>query len=208
MPPLPRFPVGTPINAAASPQARVELFLDLCCPFSKKMFAVVLDQLCPALEAEKPGQVQFVVQNVPQPWHPQSAYMHEASFAAKHVAPESFGAYCKAVFDNLDSFVDGPTMHKSRVQIYDDLADIAGSVGIDRAAFLAELAIDGSGNKTTQEMKFAVKYHRARGVHVTPTVHLNGLEAPQISSSATLDDWKAFLAEALQWNEGESKSAK
>lgn len=86
---------------AARKQARVELFIDLCCPFSKKMFGVVYDQLCPQLEAARPGAVQFVVQNVPQPWHPQSSYMHEASFAAKHVAPDSFGAFCKGAFRGL-----------------------------------------------------------------------------------------------------------
>jgi hypothetical protein len=38
-------------------------------------------------------------------------------------------------------------------------------------------------------MKWSVKYHRARSVHVTPTVFLNGLEAPDISSSWTAAEW-------------------
>lgn len=73
--------------------------------------------------------------------------------------------------------MDSTTASKTRLQIYDELADIAAGVGIDRAAFLAELAIEGTGNagnRVTQDMKFAIKYHRTRGVHVTPTVHLNG----------------------------------
>lgn len=45
-------------------------------------------------------------------------------------------------------------------------------------------------NKIKQEIKWSVKYHRARSVHVTPTVFLNGLEAPDISSGWTNAEWK------------------
>lgn len=39
-------------------------------------------------------------------------------------------------------------------------------------------------------MKFAVKYHRVRSIHVTPTVLLNGIEAPDISSGWSSSEWK------------------
>ena len=62
---------------------------------------------------------------------------------------------------------------------------------------LQALAFSGSspngGNGVTQRVKWAVKNHRARGVHVTPTVFVNGVEAVEVSSSWGLEEWCAFL---------------
>jgi len=51
---------------------------------------------------------------------------------------------------------------------------------------LLKMSADGgnAGNAMTQHIKWACKYHRGRGVHVTPTVHVNGLEAGIVSSGA------------------------
>jgi len=54
----------------------------------------------------------------------------------------------------------------------------------------------------SQEFKWSVKYHRARSVHVTPTVFLNGLEAPDISSGWGLGEWN----EKIQWFVDQGKS--
>ena len=43
--------------------------------------------------------------------------------------------------------------------------------------------------QVTQQLKWAVKYHRVRGVHVTPTVFINGIEADDISSSWDSAQW-------------------
>ena len=51
-----------------------------------------------------------------------------------------------------------------------------------------------SGNKTTVQMKFVIKYHRVRSVHVTPTVFLNGVESPDISSGWTVAQWHEKLS--------------
>jgi hypothetical protein len=52
----------------------------------------------------------------------------------------------------------------------------------------------------TQELKWSTRYHRVRSVHVTPTVFLNGLETPDISSSFTAAEWQdkinSILAQA------------
>ena len=54
-----------------------------------------------------------------------------------------------------------------------------------------------SGNKTTGQMKFAIKYHRVRSVHVTSTVFLNGVESPDISSGWTAEQWHEKIAALL-----------
>ena len=46
-------------------------------------------------------------------------------------------------------------------------------------------------------MKWAVKYHRVRSIHVTPTVLVNGIEAPDISSGWTGDQWDEKIAALL-----------
>jgi hypothetical protein len=64
-----------------------------------------------------------------------------------------------------------------RIQINAELVELAKTVGVGAEALNARLAIaqsGNSGNATTQAIKFATKYHRVRGVHVTPTVFVNG----------------------------------
>jgi len=43
--------------------------------------------------------------------------------------------------------------------------------------------------EVTKLLKFAVKHHRTRGVHVTPTVYMNSIEAPDVSSGWTAEQW-------------------
>ncbi|CAM9170026.1 unnamed protein product, partial [Phaeothamnion confervicola] len=63
-----------------------------------------------------------------------------------------------------------------------------------------KLALKGAGDKgthLTQDVKWICRHHRERGVHVTPTVFVNGIEATEISSSWTIDEWQDFLDEML-----------
>lgn len=144
-------------------------------------------------------KVCFQLNQVPQPWHPQGTYVHEAALAVRDAAPASYAAYVDAIFTAYDggAFQDDATWDKSRAQIYEQLLDIAAATGIDRAAVASRLAMGegggNSGNAMTQHIKWATKYHRARGVHVTPTVHVNGLEAGIVSSGWSGEQWSAFL---------------
>ena len=48
-----------------------------------------------------------------------------------------------------------------------------------------------------EQIKFVTKFHRMRGVHVTPTVYANGLEAVEVSSGWNVDQWKEFVDKLL-----------
>lgn len=191
-------PEGAGEDAGAAAAVAVELFLDLCCPYSKKMFKT--------LEARSFLQdvegFSLTVQHVPQPWHAQSSYMHEAALAANLVAPDRYLAYVSALFDRQVEFFDAHVWDLSRAQINAALVEIGGSVGVDAeklAAALARTHVEGSlntGNAATPQMKKFVRYHREKGVHVTPTALINGVEAADVSSSWTADQWAAKLAEA------------
>jgi predicted DsbA family dithiol-disulfide isomerase len=193
-PPLPPTTTGAIFGNAAAP-IRVELFLDLICPFSRKMWGAVIESGVP----QAMNQVCFIVNQVPQPWHPQGTYVHEAALAVKEVAPHLYGPYVTALYAAFDAgkFKDDDTWNKSRQMIYEELLDIAATVGVDRASVQAMLTIgsDGgnAGSGMTQAIKWCVKYHRTRGVHVTPTVHVNGLEAGVVSSGWSSAQWHKFL---------------
>jgi protein-disulfide isomerase len=194
-PPLPPTQTGAVLGDPGAP-IRVEMYLDLICPFSRKMWASTVE----AKLNEKVGdKVCFIFNQVIQPWHPQGTCVHEAALAVKQCAPDKFFAYCTALFTALDNgrFKDDTTWDLSRAQIYEELLVIAAATGVDRAAVEALLArspeAGNSGNQMTQMIKWVVKYHRCRGVHVTPTVHVNGLEAGVVSSGWATEQWLEFL---------------
>ena len=47
--------------------------------------------------------------------------------------------------------------------------------------------------EATTALKWAVQYHRKRGIHTTPTVLVNGVENGLCSSGWTADQWDKFL---------------
>jgi hypothetical protein len=137
----------------------------------------------------------FVIHQVVQPWHPQGTYVHEAALAVKLIAPEAYLPFISKVYaaHEKGQFKDNTVWNKSRQQIYDELVAIAESCGVKGIDQKLKMKETGECNEMTQHIKWAVKYHRCRGVHVTPTVHVNGLEAGIVSSGWTTEQWIQFL---------------
>lgn len=196
-PPMPGCAVTVPMPGA-NPDAKlkVELFLDYNCPFSKKMFREVSANAARRLDK---GLVQFSVVNVPQPWHAQSCYMHEVALAARNVGgDQAFWHASRVLFDEQDALVDEHVYHQSRRELYEYMVDKCcesdgggGGAALNKDAMMEWLRTGSgnSGNKVGAALKFACKYHRTRGVHVTPTVFINGVQDPSASSSWTADEW-------------------
>ena len=192
-PPLSPTTAGFPLSEPGKPVV-IELYLDLICPFSAKMYTVLHDTVIPHFG----DRVSFVVHQVPQPWHPQGSYVHEVALAVKQVEPQLYPAVCRALFTAYDAygkFTDDDTWDKSRAQVYEELLDVIASAGARRDLYPPLLSNTGGsgGTPMTQALKWAVKYHRVRSVHVTPTVFVNGLEAGLVSSGWTAAEWSAFL---------------
>ena len=196
-PPLPPKPLGTYLTGYPSTEPTIEVhcYLDLVCPFSCKMFKMLYEQVVPAIKADpkKATAIAIKIHHVVQPWHPTSALVHEAALAVKKVdTTEGYLEYvswaCKNYAEN-GKFTDEDTWSKSREQIYEDL--LAGSSKASEAKAL--LSLNGHGNEVTQDIKWACKHHRAMGVHVTPTVFVNGIEAVQISSGWKCEEWMGFF---------------
>mmetsp|Transcript_5776 Transcript_5776/g.13568 ORF Transcript_5776/g.13568 Transcript_5776/m.13568 type:complete len:202 (-) Transcript_5776:3721-4326(-) len=191
-PPLPLSPLGIRIGHLASPKVILEMYMDMNCPPSKRAFMRLIDEVQPYYGAKK-EKFQLCFYVTPQPWHPQSCILNEAILAAQSLKADAAIPMMKAVYQKQDDFSDAKTMDKTRAQINSMLGDIAQEIGIPKPAFMQKLALkEGGGTYTTQALKFYVKHHRQRGIHVTPTAAVNGVLC-ETSSSWTLEEWRAFI---------------
>lgn len=202
---IPKITPGHIIQDGDGPEAvAVELWMDVTCPFSAKMMATLLDG--GVLRAHP--TVRFVVHQVVQPWHPQSTLVHEALFAARRLVASPrdavFLKFVSALFAAQPDFTDVHVWNEPRSTVHAKLRALASDAGLDADALqqlldinqkLVDDGMKNPGSGVTADLKAAVKYHRKRGVHVTPTVFVNGIEAAQIGSSASAAQWAEFLGE-------------
>ena len=151
--------------------------------------------------------MQFIFRQVVQPWHPSSTLVHEAGIAILRLAPTKFWDFSAALFRDQKAYFDVSVINETRNETYRRLAKLgATAAGVDEGKLYELLAVsnqaaeDGSlniGNAVTNDLKVAVKTARLVGVHVTPTVHLNGWPASEISSSWTSEQWLEWLGKSL-----------
>ena len=67
-----------------SSDVSLEVYVDFLCPFSKRCFARLRDEVKPHYGPK----LEIIIMPFPQPWHPSSAMVHEAFHAACMVAPD------------------------------------------------------------------------------------------------------------------------
>ncbi|THG93849.1 hypothetical protein EW026_g7498 [Hermanssonia centrifuga] len=180
--------------------------VDYVCPFSKKL-ATTLDQVVKPLLAEGgeyAGKAKVIFRNHPQPWHASSTFVHEAGLALVRIAPLKFWAFSLALFDHQDDYFDQPTSKLTPDAIRNKLADLAVNTLVigedDRQGFLDLLTPSSTPNggvAVTDDLKYTIKFGRQNGIHVSPTVLLDGLVANEISSSWDEGKWKDFFASKL-----------
>ena len=135
--------------------------------------------------------------SVPQPWHSQSTNEHEVLLAVNAVRPDLFKSALYAMVDAQEDFFDAKSIDKSRRQLYKELVPIAlsGCASEAERADVSEKVHKLLDEKDDSRIKLHCRYHRRLGVHVTPTVFLNGEEATVVSSSWTGEQWIEFLKE-------------
>merc|ERR1712151_1397751 len=101
-----------------------------------------------------------------------------------------------------DLVFDQVTYNKTRTDLYEMLAEAAAKAsGVDEAAVLEKVKYLGTspnaGNQMGQQIRWYVKFGRKNGIHVTPTVLVNGIEEGGISSGWTLEQWCEYLDQKL-----------
>ena len=82
------------------------------------------------------------------------------------------------------------------------LAFAAETTGVDAAAVLEQVAFLGTspnaGNAVGQKIKWYAKHGRKNGIHVTPTVLVNGINGAFFSIYAlAIQDWLLFTPNAI-----------
>jgi len=101
----------------------------------------------------------------------------------------------------------GPSLLLSSTTRSKRLAKLAASVGVDEDKFLDLVLVpehadaEGGlnlGNKVTNDLKVHLKIARSVGVHVSPTVYVDGVVENSISSSFSGEQWEEFLSKTVQ----------
>lgn len=198
----PKTPLGHRIGPADAP-IKIEVWYDFACPFSAKSFLTITKEVLPAYAEKAPSKIQFLHYQYPQPWHAPGAYAAEISLAVEAVDPTKYLATCQLFFAEQQKLVfDCVSYDMTRTAMYEKLATAAAeATGVDKAAILEKVKFLGSspnsGNEMGQMMKWYVKHGRKNGIHVTPTVYVNGIEEGTISSGWTLEQWSEYLDEKL-----------
>lgn len=131
--------------------------------------------------------------------------MHEAALAVNQVAPDKFWAYSKVLFAEAQEYFDVNVVSEGRNETYARLAGLAGKVGVDEGEVLKRLVVPGEpvegaynvGNGVTVDVKTVVKMARLTGVHVSPTVILDGVVAGEVSSGWGEKEWKEWLTKSI-----------
>jgi len=117
--------------------------------------------------------------------------------------PREFWRFSAILFMRQKNFFDISVVKETRNATYRRLAEVgAESIEVDPEEMYALLKVperpgkDGElniGNQVTGDVKLITKMGRRTGVHVTPTVLLDGVEATEISSGWTKGQWLEWL---------------
>ena len=184
MPPRPSRVPGT-VPSGAKPRPVVQVFIDVTCPFSKKIFNSVTGDDCKDVMADV--DLTFIL--YPQPWHAQATPLALAALAVQELAPASFIPYLTKLFEEREvSWTDETSCDRTYTEHVDLLATYAKDLGLDEAAFREAFA------GAVQSLKFCAKFGRQNGIHVTPTVIVNGIIDNAVSSSWGKSEWTDLFA--------------
>ncbi|KAI8988656.1 thioredoxin-like protein [Pilobolus umbonatus] len=187
---------------SAQAQHTIEIYLDYVCPFSAKIYNKIRQQVWPYISEQHPNQFQLIFRQQVQPWHASSTTVHEAALAVEKVDSTKFFAYSDVLFEHQKDFFDESVEALTRQQVVEKLARLAESVHVSSSQ-VTQLLKNGtgepknSGNAVSNELKQCIKLGRQNGIHVSPTVLVDGIRDDSVSSSWDLNQWKDYLKSKL-----------
>ena len=163
-----------------------EAFLEPTCPFSVKAFGKLDDLLAQAGE----DRITLKLRLQSQPWHMYSGVIVRCILGASTLArgKEAAKAVMAAVAAHREEFeferhCRGPNMDATPNDI---LRRIERYSGVELAAAFAIPDLD-------REVKWHCRYARQNGIHVSPTLMIDGLVQADMSSGDAVADWVARL---------------
>ena len=163
-----------------------EVFLEPTCPFSVKAF----NKLNALLEQAGEDKITVKIRLQSQPWHLFSGVIVRCILAASTL-PEGKAAAHKvmqAVADRREEFeftdhCSGPNMQATPEEI---IARIEHYSGVQLADAFARPELQ-------TEIKWHCKYARQNGIHVSPTLMVDGLVQPDLGSGDDVAVWVTRL---------------
>lgn len=189
--PIPRRPSGYASGKADAP-IQIEAFIDLQCPYSKKAWPTLL------AVATKYGQerVRLIIQPIVLAEHHQSWDVTKAAVAVAAGDASRFLDFTEYLYAHQEEYTNAQFRDRTQKDLYALLARFAAEYAgeIDTEAFFERL----ESAEVEQTAKIPLHLAATRGVWSTPTFFINGVEVPQLSSSSTLEDWKAVLEPLFQ----------
>ncbi|KAG7809230.1 hypothetical protein KL921_003227 [Ogataea angusta] len=175
-----------PAGLSSGLKHTVQLYLDYNCPFSGKLFRKITGEVVPLLEKKSLlDKFSFVFMNVIQPWHyVGSGAYHEVALAVAKVYPDQFWKFSGVLWDNI--MTDSLSYDKTKKQVLATAIDLAAQHldNVDTEKLWEQVAVpEGGQNQLQKDIKYFTRYHRTVGVHVTPTVFVDGIVVGSIESS-------------------------
>ena len=163
-----------------------EAFLEPTCPFSVKAFGKLDDLLAQAGE----DHVTVKIRLQSQPWHMYSGVIVRCILAASTLASGKAAAksVMAAVAAHREEFeferhCRGPNLDATPNDI---IRRIEGYSGVKLADAFAIPDLD-------REIKWHCKYARQNGIHVSPTIMIDGLVQTDMRSGDAVADWVSRL---------------
>lgn len=204
------------LRLGTGPQV-LEVYLDPLCPFSAKQARSLAANVIPLLHkgGKYHGHLSLVTRPYPQPFHYFAMFHTEAVLVFGYAHPDLFWSYLTAVFDTQTEYFNVPVSTMTPSACRDKLTEVAlsvlekhGKLGSgprskafgefrDRLEVKQKGDYINGGNESLDDMKYLIKVGRQDGVHVTPTVLLNGLKEDSVSSSWGKEEWEQFLGDKI-----------
>ena len=185
---VPKRPSGYLLGDGNAP-VQMEVFLDIQCPFSKKAWPTLM-AICDAYPA---GEVAIRAQFMALANHGQAWTMTRLLHAICGQDPDKFRDFAGFLYANQERFYNGPFAD----QTPNNLLKFAVTLAHEWNASEADVAARLNSDEVSEQTRIPIRHAARRGVWSTPTFVVNGVEATNMGSANTIDEWKSALDELL-----------
>ncbi|XP_071093175.1 uncharacterized protein [Haliotis cracherodii] len=191
---IPKRELGFVYNRGrADAPVRVDAFLDLLCPDSKRAYGVIRQ----VAENYGPSVLQLRVHIFPLPYHKNAFDAGKGAFAVDRLTEgNKTYEWFNNVFDHMGSFSNSFTHGETGTKVFSDLSSLAQTLGINKNDFKELMT---SNTELELDARLAWKYGCTRAIHSTPMVMINDiLVNTNHPESLSFEQWKTIIDPLLK----------
>ena len=179
---LPGIKIGN-----GDPRIKLDLFLDLQCPYSKQSWDVIGE----SVSGEWKNRFGIFFQPICLSHHRQSWDLARALSAINSIDESRSLEFINHVFSDHEQFYNANWKSKSQDEFLDHLVTFSQKV-IDCSAsdFIESMESD----ENFSNSKKSIHYAAVKQVWSTPTFLINDVPVTELPSSSSLDDWNGFIS--------------